>query len=144
MLLTLDTNVLYQALMSKKGASFFIFQQVRALKIQIALSVPVFAEYEAVLKREKSIRDFDLSGGDVDKFLRLIAFVGKKFQTYYLFRPNLPDENDNMLVELAIVSQSDYLVTSNLKDFNNAELIFDDLNIITPAEFVKVWRKNHG
>ncbi len=39
MLVTLDTNILYQALMSASGASHFIVQQVRHNKIRIALSL---------------------------------------------------------------------------------------------------------
>jgi predicted nucleic acid-binding protein len=58
-------------------------------------------------------------------------------------RPNLKDEKDNMIVELAVASQSDYLITSNVRDFENAELKFDQLRIITPGEFVKKWRANH-
>ena len=140
MLITLDTNVLYQALKSATGASFYILQQVRERKIQIALSVPLFEEYEDVLKRKESLQDFELDTEDIDRFLRFIAYVGKPFNTYFLFRPNLKDEKDNMLVELAITSQSDYLVTSNVKDFKNAELTFDKLKVVTPSEFAKIWR----
>lgn len=140
MLVTLDTNIIYQALKSAKGASYFIFQQVRERKIQIALSVPLFEEYEDVLKRKKSLEDFGLDVEDIDKFLRFIAYVGKPYKTYFLFRPNLKDEKDNMAVELAVTSQSDYLVTSNTKDFKNAELKFDQLKIVTPGEFAKIWR----
>ena len=140
MLVTLDTNIIYQALKSASGASFFIFQQVRERKIQIALSVSLFEEYEDVLKREKSLKDFGLDIEDIDKFLRFIAYVGKPYTIYYLFRPNLKDEKDNMVVELAVTSQSDYIVTSNIKDFKNAELKFDHLKIVTPIEFAKIWR----
>ena len=140
MLVTLDTNIVYQALKSATGASFFILQQVRERKIQIALSVPLFEEYEDVLKREKSLKDFELDVEDIDKFLRFIAYVGKPYKTYFLFRPNLKDEKDNMVVELAITSQSDYLVTSNVKDFKNAELKFDQLKVVTPSEFARIWR----
>lgn len=140
MLVTLDTNIIYQALKSANGASFFILQQVRERKIQVALSVPLFEEYEDVLKRKKSLKDFGLDVEDIDKFLRFIAYVGKPYKTYFLFRPNLKDENDNMVVELAVTSQCDYLVTSNTKDFKNAELKFSQLNIVTPGEFAKIWR----
>lgn len=143
MLVTLDTNIIYQALKSAKGASFFILQQVRDRKVQIALSVPLFEEYEDVLKREKSLNDFKLDVEDIDKFLRFIAYVGKPYKTYFLFRPNLKDEKDNMIVELAITSQSDYLVTSNVKDFKNSELKFDQLNIVTPSEFAQLWRSKN-
>lgn len=140
MLLTLDTNILYQGLKSKTGASYFILQQVRNRKIQIALSVPVFLEYQDVLTRDKSLQDFELQLNDVEKFLRFIAYIGKPFEIYFLLRPNLKDEKDNKIVELAVTSQSDYLITSNVRDFKNAELKFDQLKIITPSEFVKMWR----
>lgn len=144
MLLTLDTNILYQALMSKTGASYFILQQVRNRKIQIALSAPVFLEYQDVLTREKSLKDFELQLNDVEKFLRFIAYIGKPFKIYFLFRPNLKDEKDNKIVELAVTSQSDYLITSNIRDFKNAELKFAQLKIITPGEFVKMWRDKNA
>lgn len=144
MLLTLDTNIVYQALMSKTGASYLILQQVRNRKIQIALSVPVFYEYYDVLKRDNSLKDFELQVNDVEKFLRFIAYIGKPFEIYFLLRPNLIDGKDNKIVELAVTSQSDYLVTSNVRDFKNAELKFDQLKIITPGEFVKMWRNKNA
>ena len=70
MLVTLDTNILYQALMSTTGASYFILLQVRNRRIQIALSVPVFIEYKDALTRNKSLKDFKLQSNEVDKFLR--------------------------------------------------------------------------
>jgi len=143
MLVTLDTNVLYQALKSKTGASYFILQQVRNSRIQIAISVPVFQEYQDVLTRDKSLKDFGLRLNDVEKFLRFIAYKSKTYAIYFLLRPNLRDEKDNMIVELAITSQSNYLITSNVKDFENAELKFDQLKVITPAEFVKKWRASY-
>jgi putative PIN family toxin of toxin-antitoxin system len=144
MLLTLDTNILYQALKSKIGASYFILQQVRNRKIQIALSVPVFFEYQDVLTRDKALKDFELQLNDVEKFLRFIAYIGKTFEIYFLLRPNLKDEKDNKIVELAVTSQSDYLITSNIRDFKNAELKFDQLKTITPSEFVKMWRDKNA
>ena len=144
MLVTIDTNILYQALMSTTRASYFILQQVRNREIQLALSVPVFLEYQDVLTRATALKDFELQSNDVEKFLRFIAYIGKTFEIYFLLRPNLKDEKDNMVVELAVTSQSDYLITSNIKDFKQAELIFDQLKIITPSEFVKIWREKNA
>ena len=143
MLLTLDTNVLYQALYSKDGASYWILKKVREGKFQIALSVPVFQEYQDVLTRKKSLENFELKISDIEKFLRFIAYIGKTYNIFFLFRPNLKDEKDNMLVELAITSQSDYLITSNIKDFKNAELKFNQLKVITPSDFIKEWKEHY-
>ena len=136
--------ILYQALKSTTGASYLILQQVRNRKIQIALSVPVFFEYQDVLTRDKSLKNFKLQLNDVEKYLRFIAYIGKTFEIYFLLRPNLKDEKDNKIVELAVTSQSDYLITSNIRDFKNAELKFDQLKIITPSEFVKMWRNKNA
>lgn len=144
MLITLDTNILYQTLYSNAGASHFIIQKIRTRELQIALSVSVFTEYEDVLSRNKSLMNFNLKKTDIEKFLRFIAYVGKVYEIFFLFRPNLRDESDNKFVELAVTSQSDYLITSNTKDFQNSDLIFDNLKIITPGEFVKIWRKENG
>ncbi len=129
--------------MSEIGASYFILQQVRNRKIQIALSLPVFIEYQDVLKRDESLKDFELQLKDIDKFLRFIAYTGKIFEIYFLLCPNLKDEKDNKIVELAVTSQSNYLITGNIRDFKDAELKYEQLKIVTPGEFVKTWRNKN-
>ncbi len=109
----------------------------------MAISPSVFFEYEDVLTRPESLSAFELSTSDMVRFLRFIAYISAKFDPQFLFRPNLKDEADNMFVELAVVSQSQYLITSNIRDYISGELRFDDLRIITPAEFVKKWRLEH-
>jgi len=144
MLLVLDTNVLYQALRSSSGASHYILSLIRNNKASLALSIPVFNEYQKVLTRTTSLKDLNLTRSDIDKILRFIAYIGKPYTNYFLFRPNLIDEYDDIFVELSIVSNCNYLITSNIKDFTvKSELKFDDLNIITPSDFVKLWRKNY-
>ena len=143
MLITIDTNVLYQALRSSSGASFQIMQLVRAGSCRMALSQPVFTEYQDVLTRQSSLDAFELTRGDMKKILRYIAYIGQKFDPHFLFRPNLKDENDNMFVELAIASQSRYLVTSNTKDFVSGELRLNNFQLFTPAQFLKNWRRYH-
>jgi len=143
MLVVIDTNVLYQSLKSSSGASHYILRLLREQKITIALSMAVFNEYEDVLNRPEKMKDIDFSKNDIEKILRFISYIGKPFVTYYLFRPNLKDEKDNIFVELAITSNAKYLVTSNIKDYKNSDLTFDDLLVITPGDFVKMWRKKY-
>jgi putative PIN family toxin of toxin-antitoxin system len=144
MLIVLDTNVLFQALKSNTGASHYILHLVREEKVLLALSMQVFHEYEDVLKRPEKIETLGLSLTDIENVLRFIAYIGKPFVTYFLFRPNLRDENDNIFVELAIASHAGHIITSNIRDFtHNANLKFDNIKAITPTEFVKDWRENH-
>jgi predicted nucleic acid-binding protein len=60
-------------------------------------------------------------------------------------RPNLRDEADNIFVELAFGSGSEYLITKNIRDFTvDTDLNLGQLTIVTPAEFMKEWRARHG
>ena len=56
---------------------------------------------------------------------------------YYLWRPNLPDEADNHLVELAIAGGASCIITQNLKDLNHGQLHFPNLKIQSPQQFLK-------
>ena len=141
MLVTIDTNVIYQALRSSAGASYKILRMIREGTIRIALSHQVLLEYEAVLTRESSLKAFSLSQSDIEGVLRFLAYVSEKFEPSFLFRPNLRDEDDNIFVELAVVSRSRYLVTQNIRDYRNSELKFDSFRTVTPAKFLMEWRR---
>ena len=54
------------------------------------------------------------------------------------WRPNLSDEGDNHLIELAVAGGAEALVTRNIADFKRAELKFPDLAILTPDQFLEV------
>ncbi|MCB8944756.1 MAG: PIN domain-containing protein [Ardenticatenaceae bacterium] len=121
-----------------------MLQLVRTRQIELALSVPVYMEYQDVLHREKSLTALGLAKTDVDAFLRLAAYLGKPHDIFYLWRPNLRDEADNMLLELAVASRSQWLITNNVRDFSvGNELRHDGLLIGTPAQFVRQWRQEN-
>jgi len=143
MLITIDTNVIYQALRNQ-GASYYILKLIRYFKINLALSVPVFQEYEDVLNRQKTLHDIGLDKSDIANFLSFLAFVGKTHTPYFLFRPNLRDENDNIFIELAFCSNSKYLITSNIRDYQvNNNLKFNSFEIITPSDFLHKWKQEY-
>ena len=68
-----------------------------------------------------------------EAFLSVCEWV----KVYFLWRPNLPDEGDNHLVELAIAGGAATIVTNNVRDVREGELSFPGLHILTPAEFLK-------
>ncbi len=76
----------------------------------------------------------------LDAFLSVADWISVSF----LWRPNLPDEGDNHLIELAVAGAARKLVTHNRRDFQGGELRFPSLQITTPAEFLNQWRKRHG
>ena len=135
MIITIDTNVIFSALYSNKGAAHAIIKMVVDEKIKIALSPQIYFEYYDVLTREENLKLLNLSISEVEDFLDLLALLAQKHSIYYLLRPNLPDENDNIFVECAFASNSDYLITSNVKDFKKSELKGFKFKVLTPREY---------
>jgi predicted nucleic acid-binding protein len=100
----------------------------------------LFTEYRDVFLREKNLMAFDLVEQDISIFLNALLSLADHRDVYYLLRPNLIDENDNMVLECAVASQSQYLVTANIKDFIHAELREMNFKVLTPSKFMKMWR----
>ncbi len=143
-IVTVDTSVLFQAFHSRRGASHQILHLLRTGELSLAISVPVFQEYRDVLSRKENMVQLGLDSDAVDTILQFIAVTGRPTNIRYSWRPNLRDEADNMFIELARASLSDYLVTSNIKDFTlEADLRNDDLRIVTPGEFMRKWRNRN-
>lgn len=87
----------------------------------------------------------NLAADQVDTVLRFVAFVSIPSRVYYLRRPNLQDEADNMFVELAVASESSHLITQNTRDFmSGSELRHDSFRVATPYQFLVQWRRLHG
>ena len=95
------------------------------------------------LKRFFIIASADLSHSEVDDVLDLLILLAKKHAIYFRLRPNLTDEGDNLIFECAFSSNSDYLVTSNVRDFKNAEWRGVRFETLTPAQFCQQWRSYH-
>ncbi len=143
MTITVDTNVIFSALYSKLGASHYILRLILKEEVKLAISSPVYFEYYDVLATKENLIKLGLSMEQVEDVLDLLALLAKKHNLYFLLRPNLIDEKDNIFYECAFASDSEYLVTSNIKDFKSAELKGFNFKIVTPREFYQLWESRH-
>jgi predicted nucleic acid-binding protein len=100
----------------------------------------LFLEYQDVLSRDALFRTSPLSNKEREELLDAFLSVCQWVQVYYSWRPNLPDEGDNHLMELAIAGGVDALVTNNVSDFVRGELQFPEISIVTPVQFLKEMR----
>ncbi len=130
--IVIDTNVFISALRSRHGASFRLLSMVGTKKFDIALSVPLILEFEAVAKRELKVLGMDSS--DVDDILDYLCLAGDKRHIFYLWRPLLRDPKDDMVLELAVESESKWIVTFNKRDFRGCETF--GIKLATPKEFL--------
>jgi putative PIN family toxin of toxin-antitoxin system len=130
----LGTNVLVAGLRSRNGASFQLLSRIGPESgFEIHLSVPLVLEYEAVLKQAESVPHLD--GEEIDAFLDYLCAVGHHREIFFLWRPQLRDPSDEMVLEVAVEASCDFIITHNLKDFRGVERL--GLQAISPGDFLR-------
>jgi putative PIN family toxin of toxin-antitoxin system len=129
----IDTNVLLSSLKSSRGASYLLISLIGKDQFEIALSVPMVFEYEDVLKRYNL--EIGISEQDVDDLLDYLCSVALHQSLYFLWRPFLKDPKDDMVLELAIASACEYIVTYNENDFLGANQF--GVQIVSPKAFLQ-------
>ena len=132
--IVIDTNVFVTALRSRNGASFKLLTLLGKGKFVISVSVPLVIEYEGAAK--KISRSLGLIYSDIDDILDYLCSVSEHRKVHFLWRPFLNDPNDDMVLELAVESQSEYILTYNLKDFQGSEEF--GVKVITPRDFLEI------
>ncbi len=132
--IVLDTNVIYASLRSKRGASYRLLSLLGSGKFDIHLTVPLVFEYEDVLKRNQETLIF--SETKINQFLDYICKAGFWHEVYFLWRPILNDPADDMILEVAVGSQCQYIVTYNKQDFQGVERF--GIELVTAKEFLKI------
>lgn len=136
-IIVLDTNVFVSALLGPGGASREVLRRCMSGAHTPLMGTALFNEFEAVLSRQALFRACVLSareqGALFDAFLKVCRWT----HIYYLWRPNLPDEADNHVIELAFAGAADAVITRNTRDFAGADLRFPNLRIASPEHFIK-------
>jgi putative PIN family toxin of toxin-antitoxin system len=130
----LDTNVFISALRSTQGASHQVLRQIGKDKFDIALSVPLVLEYEEAAKRQS--RQLGLTHADIDDILDFVCRVGQHHAIHFLWRPQLRDPEDDMVLELAVEAEADFIVTYNVRDFSAAERF--GVRVIAPQRLLEL------
>ncbi|MBL3591823.1 MAG: putative toxin-antitoxin system toxin component, PIN family [gamma proteobacterium endosymbiont of Lamellibrachia anaximandri] len=128
----IDTNVLVAAFRSKQGASYKLLISLINGAYQPNISVPLFVEYESVKKRAGMVGG--LTEKDINAILDYLLSKSSIREIFYLWRPCLKDPKDDLVLEVAVESQSEYIITFNKKDFRGVDKF--GIKAVTPQEFM--------
>ncbi len=133
----IDTNVIIAALRSKKGASNKLLSLVGTSKFEIHDSVALILEYEDVIQRQRT--ELGLTQDEVSIFIDSLCSMAQHHKIYFLWRPFLTDVNDELVLELAVSANCEFILTHNISDFKGSEKF--GIRAITPKEFLQVIRE---
>jgi putative PIN family toxin of toxin-antitoxin system len=136
MVVVFDTNVLVAATLSPFGASFQLLALLPERRFELLVSVPVMLEYEEVLKREDMRAQSHLTLEEVDVLLDMLAAIGTPCTPFFQWRPQLPDPDDEMFLELAVNGRAHAIVTVNTRDFLPAARTFG-VEVMRPGAFLR-------
>ncbi|QHG18364.1 putative toxin-antitoxin system toxin component, PIN family [Nostoc sp. ATCC 53789] len=135
--IVVDTSVFISVLISSKGSSRELIRRCLKGEYQPLMGNALFSEYESVIGREETIAKCPLTSAEISALLASFMSVSQWIYIYYLWRPNLKDEADNHLIELAVAGNAQIIATHNIKDFQNAELLFPNLSILKPEQIIR-------
>lgn len=137
MRLVLDTNVFVSAILSEQGASRAVLRRCLLGIDEPLMGQTLFAEGESLLARAEVWTKALITQQERETLWLAYLNVCRWVRVYYLWRPNLPDEADNHVLELGIAGGAEYLLTHNIRDFARPELRFPHLRIRTPSQFLR-------
>src|ERR1035437_2034151 len=122
--MVMDTDAVVAAMRSPVGASAALIRAVRQRQATLLLNVPLALEYEAVCRRSEHREKSGLSGQQEEIFLDAIIAMGEPVPTHFLWRPQLRNPNDEMVLEAAVNGRAHALVTFNVRDYGTAAAQF--------------------
>jgi len=134
--IVLDTNIFVGACLGQGAAHQVVAMCLRGESVAL-MGTALLSEYEDVLGRSDLFQGCRLDIDERDELLDIFLGSCEWTRIYYAWRPNLPDEADNHLVELAVAGGAQFIVTRNLRDVARMELRFPHLRVLSPEDFLK-------
>ncbi len=131
--IVIDTNVLLAGLRSRRGAAHKLLSLVGSGLFGINLSVPLVLEYEEVLLRPES--GIPIPRSALEDILDYYCAEARHHRVFFLWRPYLKDPWDDMVLELAVTGNCQFIITYNLRDFVGCERF--QIRALPPYDFLK-------
>lgn len=135
--IVLDTNVFVSSLLNPFGRSASVLELCFRGYYKPIMGTALFLEYEDVVNRENIFDRCLLTVSERQQALNDLLSITRWVRVYYAWRPNLRDEGDNHVMELAIAGGATAIVTQNVRDFRQSELSFPDIAILTPDQLLQ-------
>ena len=137
MAIVVDTNVFISAILGPGGHSRRVVRACLEGRLQPLMGASLMAEYESVLARASLFERSALEPDEREALLNAFLSTCRWVRIYYIWRPNLRDEADNHVIELAVAGGAAAIVTQNLGDFADPQLRFPGIRILHPRDLAQ-------
>lgn len=134
----IDTHVFVADLRFGGEASRMVLRHALEGKLQPLLGNALWMEYQDLLGRP--VWGDATTAEERRQVLAALARQARWVTVYYGWRPNLPDEGDNHLIELALAGGAQAIVIHNLRDLRVGDLALGKLRVMTPAQCLEEWK----
>ena len=124
------------AMRSPAGASAALVRAARQGSVTLLATVSLAVEYEAVCRQAEHKLASGLSDPQVDIFVDALIALAQPVETHFIWRPQLRDPADEMVLEAAINGRADVLVTFNVRHFGAAPSHFG-VEVLVPREVIR-------
>ena len=135
-----DTSVVVAGLRSQLGASNRMLTLVAERQLVPLMTTALFLEYEDVLNRPEQRLATGMAMADVVGFLAALASAAEPVDVHFMWRPQLADPADELVLEAAVNGRASAIVTHNVRDFLPAARDFN-IEVITPSVMLQRMRK---
>ena len=117
MRLVMDTDAVVAAMRSPGGASAALLRAARSRRVMLLATAPLCLEYEAVCSRPEHVRAAGFGPADLAVFLDAVVDLMEPVEAWFLWRPQLRDPGDELVLETAVNGQAAAIATFNRRDF---------------------------
>ncbi len=132
----MDTDTIVAAMRSPTGASAALLRVARSGRVTLPATAPLCLEYEDVCSRPEHIEAAKFSPADLTVFLDGVIDLVEPVNVWFLWRPQLRDPGDELVLEAAVNGRADAIATFNRRDFRPAADRFG-VDILLPAEAIR-------
>ena len=133
MRLVFDTDVIIAGMRSPTGASAALLLAALKEEVTLCVNVALLLEYEATCSRPMHRAAAGLTQKEVGVFVDAIAALADPVETHFLWRPQLRDPSDEMVLEAAVNGRAQAIVTFNRRDYGAAPAKFG-IDVLLPRE----------
>jgi predicted nucleic acid-binding protein len=118
---------------SPTGASAALLGAARRRELTMVANVALAVEYEAICRLAEHCLAAGLKLDEADIFIDAVIAMAEPVETHFLWRPQLRDPADELVLDAAVNGQVAAIVTFNRRGFGVVPARFG-IELLTPAQ----------